>query len=75
MTNSQIRPGRKLKLARIGADLRQSDVAERAGLHQTHISLLERGKRGTSRETLAILADAIGCDITELMPDAAKVAA
>ena len=37
------------------------------------ISGLEAGKRGTTPETLGALADALGCDMTELMPD--KVAA
>lgn len=69
MTGSQIRPGRKLRIKRVSADLRQSDLAERAGLHQTFISLLERGKRGTTQETLAVLAGELGCDIKDLMPD------
>jgi transcriptional regulator with XRE-family HTH domain len=71
MTNSQIRPGRKLRIARVTADLLQSELAERAGIHQTHISLLERGKRGTSRETLSLIAAALGCDVTDLIPDEA----
>ena len=46
-------------------------LAERAGLHPSHLGLLERGKRGTTPETLGVLADALGCDITDLMPDKA----
>jgi len=69
MTNSQIRPGRKLRIARVTADLLQSELAERAGIHQTHISLLERGKRGTSRETLNLIAAALGCEVADLLPD------
>ena len=69
MTNGQIRPGRKLRIQRVTAGLRQSDLSELAGLHQTAISHLELGKRGTSRETLAVLADVLGCDIGDLMPD------
>ena len=69
MTNSQIRPGRKLRIMRVSADLRQSDLAERAGLHQTAISHLELGKRGTTEETLGVLADVLGCDVASLMPD------
>ena len=71
MTNGQIRPGRKLRIQRVTADLRQSDLAERAGLHQTAISHLELGKRGTTQETLAVLADVLGCDVTDLLPDKA----
>ena len=46
-------------------------LARRAGLHPTHIAFLERGKRGTTPETLGLLADVLGCDIDELMPDRA----
>lgn len=70
MTTSQaLRPGRKLRIARVIADLQQSELAERAGVHQTFISLLERGKRGTSPEMLEALAAACGCPVTDLMPD------
>ena len=69
MTTSQIRPGRKLRIARVIADLQQDELAERAGVHQTFISLLERGKRGTTPATLAKLAEGLGCDIADLMPD------
>ena len=70
MSDSQILPDPgKLRRKRIVGGLDQADLAERTGLHQTHISLLERGKRGTTAKTLGILADALGCDITDLMPD------
>ncbi len=72
MSASQaIRPGRKLRIARVIAELKQEDLAAQAGVHQTFISLLERGKCGTTLETLEALAAACGCDIAELMPDAA----
>ena len=71
MTNGQIRPGRKLRIQRVTAGLRQSELAELAGVHQTAISHLELGKRGTSRDTLAVLADVLGCDVADLMPDKA----
>ena len=71
MTNGQIRPGRKLRIQRVTAGLRQSELAELAGVHQTAISHLELGKRGTTQETLAVLADVLGCDVTDLLPDKA----
>lgn len=58
----------KLRLKRIRARMSRPALAERAGLHPSHISLLERGRRGTTPETLGALADALGCDIDELMP-------
>jgi transcriptional regulator with XRE-family HTH domain len=63
----------KLQAKRVMARLSRPALAKRAGLTQSHIWLLESGKRGTTPETLGILADVLGCDITELMPD--KVAA
>jgi transcriptional regulator with XRE-family HTH domain len=58
----------KLREKRIRARLTQSGLARKAGLHQTHIYLLEAGKRGTTPATLGLLADVLGCDITDLMP-------
>ena len=63
----------KLREKRIRARLTRPGLARKAGLHPTHIYLLETGRRGTTPETLGVLADIFGCDITELMPD--KVAA
>ena len=63
MTTSQIRPGRKLRIARVIADLQQEELAERVGVHQTFISLLENGKRTPTPEMLGKLADALGCDV------------
>ena len=49
-------------------------LARRAGLHPSTLGLLERGKRGTTPETLGVLADVLGCDIADLMPDKAVAA-
>ena len=59
----------KLRLKRIRARMSPAALAERAGLHPSHVRFLENGKRGTTPETLGILADALGCDIDDLMPD------
>lgn len=59
----------KLRRRRIEAGLNQADLAEKTGLHQTHISLLEKGLRGTTPKTLGTLAAALGCKTTDLMPD------
>jgi transcriptional regulator with XRE-family HTH domain len=59
----------KLRLKRIRARMSRPALARRAGLHPSHVAFLERGKRGTTPETLGLLADVLGCDITELMPD------
>jgi len=59
----------KLRLKRIRAGLSQPALAGLAQLHPSHISLIERGERGASPKTLNILAEVLGCDITDLMPD------
>lgn len=61
----------KLRLKRIMARMSPPALAKRAGLDPSHIRLLEAGKRGTTPETLGVLADALGCDMAELMPDRA----
>lgn len=58
----------ELRRRRIEAGLNQIDLAEKTGLHQTHISLLESGSRGTTPKTLGILAAALGCTVADLMP-------
>jgi transcriptional regulator with XRE-family HTH domain len=59
----------KLRLRRILARMSPPVLARRAGIHPSHLRFLESGKRGTTPETLGVLADALGCDITDLMPD------
>jgi transcriptional regulator with XRE-family HTH domain len=59
----------ELRERRIRAGLNQDDLARRTGLSQSYISLLERGKKKKpTAKTLGILADALGCDIDDLMP-------
>lgn len=45
----------------------QEDLAERAGLHRTYISDLERGKRNVSLENFEKLANALNLSISDLM--------
>lgn len=46
----------------------QKDLAQEAGLHRTHISLIERGQRSARLETIEQLALALGVQPAELMP-------
>jgi DNA-binding XRE family transcriptional regulator len=59
----------KLAARRIRARLSQAALARVTGIQQSHISRLERGVSDTTPKTLGQLADVLGCDITELMPD------
>ena len=59
----------KLRRMRIEAGLNQADLADLAKVDPSHVSLLEKGKRGTTARTLGRFAAALGCKTTDLMPD------
>jgi len=61
-----------LKEARVKAGLRQSDLAERLGRAQGHISLIECGQRRIDVEEFFEIAQAIGVDPVELFAEVAK---
>ena len=46
----------------------QEALADAAGLHRTHISLIERGQRAVRLETIESLAIALRVQPAELMP-------
>lgn len=52
--------GKALKLARVLADLNQKDLAARAGLDPSHISLIEKGTRRPSLAAFEKLSRALG---------------
>lgn len=54
--------GTAIRKAREQAGLSQNDLATATGLHRTHISLLERGRRHPQLETLVKLSRAL--DVT-----------
>ncbi|WP_164170598.1 helix-turn-helix domain-containing protein [Stenotrophomonas maltophilia] len=59
--------GDVLRQTRTGVGLSQQELALRAELDRTYISLLERGKRQPSLVTLLALADAMAIDAAELV--------
>lgn len=52
--------GRALKIARALAGLEQKDLAKRAEIDASHISLIEQGKRNPSVTTLEKIAHGLG---------------
>jgi DNA-binding XRE family transcriptional regulator len=60
--------GRRVKTLRENCALSQEGLAESAGLHRTHISLIERGQRSVRLETIVRLAVALHVQPAELMP-------
>ncbi len=51
--------GRVLRELRERAHLSQEQLAAMSGLHRTYISILERGKRSPTLDTIAVLARAL----------------
>jgi transcriptional regulator with XRE-family HTH domain len=61
------RLGRNLWLARRHAAITQAEVARRADLHESVVSLLETGKRLPRADTLVKLAAALQIDPCDLL--------
>lgn len=59
--------GQRLRALREAAGLSQEELAERADLHWTYISGIERGRRNPGLNTLGRLARALGLSIEGLL--------
>ena len=60
--------GKLVRQFRDRRDMSQEDLADAAGLHRTHISLIERGQRTVRIDTVGRLAFALRVQPGELMP-------
>lgn len=58
----------RLRRRRIEAGLNQEELAHRAGISKSHMSLLERGERNASARVLKCLAKPLNCQIADLLP-------
>jgi transcriptional regulator with XRE-family HTH domain len=61
--------GKLIRELRHGSDISQEDLADRAGLHRTYISLLERGLRNPSLTVIQQLASALKVSMADLMAE------
>jgi transcriptional regulator with XRE-family HTH domain len=59
--------GQNVRAARIRAGLTQAQLAERTGLTQQYVSLVEAGHRNITIDTMAALARVIGRDVSVLL--------
>ena len=59
--------GANIKAIRRALGLNQEDLAEKLGLTQANISRIEASAKGPSADTLLAIAEALGCDVRELM--------
>jgi transcriptional regulator with XRE-family HTH domain len=67
--NEQIhlRVASKIRSKRQKIGLSQESLADECGLHRTYIGAIERGERNITINTLAKIADALGCSIGDLI--------
>ncbi|HEY5311440.1 MAG TPA: helix-turn-helix transcriptional regulator [Pirellulales bacterium] len=69
MSTLPVRFGDNLRKVRKAKGISQEDLADKAGLHRTYISSVERGERNVTLETIDKLAKALGVPMAKLMPD------
>lgn len=58
----------RVRRRRVEAGLSQMAAAQRAGISQSHLSMIERGKGGASAPVLLQIAGAYGCEVKDLLP-------
>jgi transcriptional regulator with XRE-family HTH domain len=59
-----------LRRIRKSIGLSQEELADRAGLHRTYISSIERHERNVSLENIFLLANALGVEPADLVTPA-----
>lgn len=57
----------RLRDARARAGLTQEQLADRAGVATEHLQRLERGVGNPTLATVYAIADALGCDVRDLL--------
>ncbi len=61
--------GDAVRKQRLKSGLTQEALAERAGLHPTYVSMVERGVRNATLEVAAKLAQGLGLSLLELISE------
>lgn len=67
----KVRFGRNVRKLRVALGVSQEEFADRAGLHRTYISGMERGKRAPTIEVVEKLAKALNVRAGALFDDPA----
>lgn len=66
-TNASIRLGKKIRRLRREKGWRQIDLAEHSGVHEVHISDIERGAREICLNNLLALAKGLEISVSDLV--------
>jgi transcriptional regulator with XRE-family HTH domain len=69
LTDFQDRFAKVLLRRRLLARLNQEELAEKAGLHRTHVSVLERNQQVPSMAAVLKIANAFGLALSELFAE------
>ena len=67
MINDVTKFGKALRKIRLKNGLSQGDIAKKLGVHRSHISGLERGKRNPSLLTIKKMAQTLGVQAKNLV--------
>lgn len=72
--NNKITPikkafGMKVRMRRYELEMTQEELAEKANLHPTYISSIEKGERNIGLESIVSIAKALKIPIHELIPN------
>lgn len=59
--------GSKVRVARMEAGLSQRELAKKANIYRTHISIIEIGSKGARIATLKAIADALDKDVKDFL--------
>lgn len=62
-----MRFSQRIRHFRGAANITQGELADRSGVQRNFISLIERGKANPSLATMALLAEALGCTVSDLV--------
>lgn len=61
--------GKRIKIARIKADITQEQLAEKAEISPSHMSNIETGTTRVSLTTMVVLANALGVTLDDFLCD------
>lgn len=59
--------GHRIRVRRVDLGLQQSELAEKLGITQAHLSYLEQGKRLINLELLEKIAQILKCSMSDLL--------
>lgn len=61
--------GKRIRAIREEQGLSQEALGQKAGLHRTYISLIERGHKSVTLESMEKIAKALGIHMRRLLPE------